>query len=135
MKLPDMSPEQIENMIKLLQAMLPVSENKTEKANKDKQDKEEDEDIHYNSPIKTKETKVKKIKKENLFNKMIEKNMHKQDITIDKKLNIKPPVPRNREFNMAQVVCRVCGKQENIAASLIQDRSRYKCNRCSSSPG
>jgi hypothetical protein len=132
MTLPNISPEQIESMIKLLQAMLPTSKEASETGSVD----DENEDIHHKSPIRTKETKVKKSsKKENLFNKMAEKNKHKEDIEIDKILNVKPPVPRNRHFNLVQVTCRVCGKQESVPASLVQDRSRHKCNRCCASPG
>lgn len=127
----NMSQEQIENMIKLLQSMLPSIDNTSNLNNIN----DEHNDTNLNNHIKTKETKVRKTKKENLFDKMTEKNMHKQDTLIDKKLTTKPPVPRNRNFSSIEVTCRVCSKKENMPISLVQDRSRYKCNKCSSSPG
>lgn len=81
----------------------------------------------------------RKSKKEpefiNKFLDMPEKNMHKDDAGIDKKLNVHPPVARARDFDPIQVVCRVCNKTEMIPPSLVESASRYKCNNCAKNPG
>jgi transposase-like protein len=67
---------------------------------------------------------------------MFEKNMHKEDVEIDKKLAKHPPSARSREFTPVEVTCRVCGKTEEVNPSLIYDApNRYKCNKCSRTPG
>jgi hypothetical protein len=65
---------------------------------------------------------------------MPERNMHKSDTKIDKKLNKYPPTPRNRPFKAIDVVCRICGKKESVNPKIIPESAdRYKCNKCSSS--
>lgn len=72
----------------------------------------------------------------NRFESMPERNMHKDDTRIDKILSQYSPTQRTREFNVIDVVCRVCGKKESINASLVYDAgNRYKCNKCSRVPG
>lgn len=72
----------------------------------------------------------------NRFDGMMEKNMHKEDIEIDKLLKKHPKTPRTRKANMIDVVCRVCGTKENIPSSLLTDsKDRYKCNSCSTRAG
>lgn len=71
----------------------------------------------------------------NKFLDMPEKNMHKDDADVDKKLNVHPPVARARDFDPIQVVCRVCNKTEMVAPSLVESVSRYKCNNCAKNPG
>lgn len=116
-------PEQIKQLIEALQNMLP--KNNTEENNFD------------DSKIKTKSTKLSKSNRnKNKFLDMPEKDMHKADIKIDKKLSINPPTPRSRKFSTIEVCCRSCGKKEQISPQLVPDsRDRYKCNKCSSSGG
>jgi hypothetical protein len=67
---------------------------------------------------------------------MMEKRMHMEDIEIDKKLIVQPPVPRARPFNLVTAICRVCGKKETVNPVLITDSlDRYKCNKCSGAAG
>lgn len=73
---------------------------------------------------------------ENLFLNMQEKDMHKNDVEIDKKLAPKQLTSRNRPSTMIEVRCRVCGKEESVSSQLITDGAgRYKCNNCSRGSG
>lgn len=118
------NPEQIKNLIDLLQSLLPT----------DKVD-----DQPKTSKIKTKSRKRSSSDNKiiiNEFEKMPEFRMHKDDIKIDKMLSQNPPTARMREFNLVDVVCRVCGKKESVSPSLVFDSpSRYKCNNCSTNAG
>lgn len=121
MDLNDLSqnPEQIKQLIGLLQSLLP----------------------NDNQPAKQpkKISKTRKPKKEsapvdnNKFLQMAEANMHKDDLEIDKKLAKFPPTPRSRKFTNIEVRCRSCGKTETVNPVLVHDKDRYKCNRCSAS--
>jgi hypothetical protein len=72
----------------------------------------------------------------NKFDLMMEKNLHKEDLEIDKLLSKYPPTIRSREFSPVDVKCRVCGREESINPALMNDApNRYKCNRCSKEPG
>ena len=117
-----MSPNQIKQMIAMLKQMLP------------EEDATEQQPIQKSSPIQTRDRKPRQT--ENKFESMMEKNLHKEDIEIDKKLKKYDPTPRIRAFDPLKVVCRVCGKQENINPSLLTDTvDRYKCNNCARSAG
>lgn len=118
------NPEQIKQLIAMLQQMLP-SDNNT------------DDESETESPIKTKSTRSDKTKnRKNKFLDMQEKNMHKEDIAIDKKLSITTPTPRNREFKPIDVRCRSCGRTEKVNPAIVPDSvDRYKCNRCSTTAG
>lgn len=120
----DLSPNQIKQMIELLQNMLPNSET-------------EDEEETQISAIKTKKTKLSKSKKgyKNKFLSMDEKNMHKEDLEIDKKLSVNPPVLRNRSGSTIKARCRVCGRTETVSIGTVGDVERFKCNRCAISAG
>lgn len=118
------NPEQIKALIDILSSLLP--------SNTDKND-DEDEDIASNT-IKTRKTKTKG-KKINLFDKMPEKNQHKEDSLIDKKLCVAPPTERTREFEFIELACRCCGKKEKCNPALVLDKTRYKCNKCCTSAG
>lgn len=99
--------------------------------------------------IKTPKTRAKKSttkKKNNINNKqskkstnkfltMREKDMHKADTLIDQKLKVAPLTERTRQFKPIHVQCCVCGKQEDVNPVIMQDRSRYKCNKCSATAG
>ena len=74
---------------------------------------------------------------ENLFLSMPEYTMHKNDSDIDKKLKPKEPVvKRSRKASVADVKCRVCGREETVSTQLIVDGvHRYKCNVCARGAG
>jgi hypothetical protein len=125
----NVEPEKIQAMISILQSML------TQQDNSDGLEEE-------TPPQKSKQSGKKKIsntknKKQsiNKFDSMPEMRMHKEDISVDKKLAVHPPVPRARPFELITVQCRVCGRKEEINPVLLTDYDRYKCNRCSSSAG
>lgn len=87
---------------------------------------------------KTKKKKVANSSSDhyNKFESMPERNMHKEDSQIDKMLTKYAPTERSREFSLATVTCRVCGRTETINPNLIYDAgSRYKCNKCAKNPG
>ena len=132
--------EQIKVLISLLQKMIADTDNnKTEKP--DVVPKERTTTIKTKNRKRvsdqSKETKSKNNQTStNKFESMSEFRMHKDDSLIDKKLSKIEPVARMREFDFIDVVCRVCGKKENIAPALLFDiPSRYKCNNCSTSAG
>jgi hypothetical protein len=116
------NPDQLKQLISLLQNMLPSDDTDTEEES---------------SPIKTKSSRKPKSQTQssNKFLTMPEMNMHKEDSEIDKKLSKHPPVARGREFEPITVKCRICGKEETLSPSLVESPSRYKCNKCSSSAG
>ena len=134
------NPEQIQQLISALQALLPKNTSPTP------QEESEDEDSNFDEPteqftnkaIKTKTTK-KFMKRENSSNKFLsmpERNMFKEDSKIDQLLNKHPPVERAREFSLVKATCRVCGKTEEINPALAgESTTRYKCNNCSTSAG
>ena len=131
---PDISnPEQIKQLIALLQGLLPKEDTKPkieQKIKKNKQPK-------LTNKIKTKTRKLtEEVGSYNMFLDMPERDMHKSDVEIDKKLCRHPPTKRNREYEPIKAVCRVCGKSESINPAILPDSSdRYKCNKCSSSSG
>lgn len=102
--------------------------------------------LEDDSPVETKskstrkkrttpKTKTKKTERENKFLSMKEKDMHKSDVEIDRKLNVSPPTERTRQFKPIVVQCRVCGKKETINPAYVDSVERYKCNKCSTSAG
>ena len=119
-----LSPNQIKQMISMLQQMLPQSEDSDKPS---EQPKEE-------SVIKTVNRKPKQT--ENKFDQMMEAHLHKEDIEVDKKLRKYDPTPRIRKFDPIKVTCRVCGKSEEVNPVVLTDsKERYKCNNCSRSAG
>lgn len=125
----------IKKLIALLQVLADASEDEPE------QDESEEKPKKVARSKKSTVTKTtgRKDKKEskfvNKFLDMPEKDMHKDDANVDKKLNVHPPVARSRDFDPVQVVCRVCNKTEMIPPSLVESVSRYKCNNCAKNPG
>ena len=102
----------------------------------DNDDSEEEESRPVAKKRKTSSpTKPKKKKTTNKFNSMSEFNMCKEDIEIDKKIRKPPPSARNRPFDFIKVQCRVCGKSEKVAPSLVETIERYKCNKCATGAG
>jgi hypothetical protein len=136
----NLDPQQIQQMILLLQAMLPkpspdnTNTNsqetsfevaKTPKATKSSRPRKSSEGATSSKPVRP-----------NKFEDMPEINMHKEDIALDKKLSVLPPVPRARKFSKVSAICRVCGKKEEVNPALITDSiDRYKCNKCSTGAG
>ncbi len=120
------NPEQIKQLITLLESMLNNNNTDDEPVTKDE-----------HKPIKTKSRKRNKNTDTNKFLSMAEMHMHKEDIDIDKTLQKHPPTPRNRpSVNLVSVQCRVCGKKETVSSGLLFEGSnRYKCNNCSTSAG
>lgn len=119
------NPEQLKQLISVLQQLLPKSDN--ENSNSEE---------NFQNPIRTKGGKTNfSQSRPNKFENMMEKGMHKDDIEIDKKLSSHPPVARARDFQTIRVKCRVCGKEEEINPSLSSETTRYKCNNCSTSAG
>lgn len=126
--LSNLDPNQIKQLIGLLQQMLPSDTIKKSGVKKSKPKKK-------NTTI-TKSKRIVDQDRENKFLSMPELNMHKSDTSIDKKLNKFPPTPRSRNFNLIEVTCRICGKKEEISPKLAPESvDRYKCNQCSSSQG
>lgn len=126
----NLDPNQIKQMIQLLQNMLSQTNPNSEDGNI-----AETTEVKPISPIKTlnKKPRVSSINK---FDTMMESKMHKDDIEIDKKLNKYGPTPRTRSFQPIDVRCRVCGKTEQINPVLLSDsQERYKCNNCARSAG
>jgi lysyl-tRNA synthetase class I len=119
----DLTPDQIKQMITMLQNMLPNST-------------EQDAEPPINHNVIKTANKKPKASGINKFDEMAEKRMHKDDIEIDKKLSKYAPTPRTRQFKQIQVTCRVCGKTETVNPVLLYDTpDRYKCNGCSGSAG
>lgn len=140
------NPEQIKALISVLQALVgqaPSVENETEEKPRETHVAPSKpgsniktrgrQKVGGNKNIKSKKTQPEDI---NEFDKMAEFRMHKDDRAIDKKLSVAPPVARMRDFEFVDVTCRICGKKESIAPSLLFDSpSRYKCNNCSTQSG
>lgn len=127
--LANLKPEQIQQLIGLLQQMLPQQETEAPKTKRKTTKKKQ------SSVLKTKNLDVEH-ERENKFLDMPENKMHKSDSLIDKQLNRYPPTPRSRDFSYVDVVCRLCGKKEKVSPKLVPESiDRYKCNRCSSSEG
>lgn len=123
------NPEQIKQLIALLQNLLP-SENVD---NGTVEDMGPENSSHIRS--KTIGKNDKRPASENKFLRMPEMNMHKEDAVLDKQLCKHPPVARAREYEPVNVRCRVCGKIEIVNPSLIESVVRYKCNKCATSAG
>jgi hypothetical protein len=133
---PDLTnPEQIKQLITLLQGLLPKENSNVKKQNTKKT---KTKSPKLNSKIKTKTRRLKNEENDsyNKFLEMPEMNMHKSDVEIDKKLCKHPPTQRNRAYEPIKAICRVCGKTESINPAILPESSdRYKCNKCSSSSG
>ena len=128
----NLDPKQIKQMIMLLQAMLPKQQEEEEPvANETVTDNQ----LYSNPKIQTSH-KRPKPSLINKFDSMIEAKMHKEDVEIDKKLNVYGPTPRTRKYNPVPVRCRVCGKTEKVNPNLVSEGvDRYKCNACSRGAG
>lgn len=87
------------------------------------------------SAARTRNTATAKTTSTNKFDSMPERNMFRDDVAIDKKLNVQPPSPRTRSYSTIDVTCRSCGKSESLNPALVHDATRYKCNTCSQAGG
>lgn len=134
------NPEQIKKLIEALQQLLPKEDvqeapkKQKTKSTKKSQSKSRKVDEFDNPNIKTKSTRLPK-REQNKFLSMPERNMHKSDVLIDKKLCVQPPSPRTRTFEPVNVRCRSCGKSESVNPSILDSTDRYKCNKCSTMAG
>jgi hypothetical protein len=122
------NPDQIKQLISVLQQLLPKETPSEELST-------QEEEEFSNTAIKTKNSKKRPKQSVNKFLEMTEKDMHKDDTRIDKILSKHPPVMRSREFEPIEVRCRVCGNTETVNPSIVENKSRYKCNKCSTSAG
>lgn len=122
----NLSENQIKQMIDMLKNMLPEESDSVP---------EPKENTESESPIRTRGSRRPQFI-ENKFDSMAEKNLHKADIAIDKKLSKYGPTPRTRKFKTLKVKCRVCGKTEEVNPAVLTDTpERYKCNACARSAG
>jgi len=103
---------------------------------------DDEEELQYEeeSPVQTTQKKKKAVRKTkgkpNKFDTMSERNMHKSDTEIDKKLwGNNRPSDRARPSSMMSVRCRVCGTNQEVSSALVESVERYKCNKCASSSG
>jgi hypothetical protein len=132
------NPEQLKSLITLLEGLLSVTQQNTQPSKEVTKSEPEDNNEEYvlNKKIKTRGSAKRnsKDKYKNKFEKMSEFAMHKDDVDVDKALSKHPPVARMREFEMVDVVCRICGKKETVNPSMVFE-NRYKCNNCSTQAG
>ena len=131
------NPDQIKLLISVLSSLLPQdSESPSPKITK-KRSKNNKTPMVVEEPVSKIRTARGKAKGSgiNKFDTMSERNAHKEDILIDKKLSKFPPTERSRQFEYATIQCRCCGKKEKVNPVLVADRDRYKCNKCSISAG
>ena len=122
----NLSENQIKQMINMLKNMLPEESNSSPEPTKETEPE---------GPIRTRGSRRPQFI-ENKFDNMAEKNLHRADIEIDKKLNKYGPTPRTRKFKTVKVTCRVCHKTEEVNPAVLTDSpERYKCNACARSAG
>lgn len=122
--------DKIELLISLLSNMLVDDQPQETVTDTPKKIQKEPKIKQKKGPVKANGTR------DNKFLSMPERNLHKEDVQIDKMLQKVPPVSRNRKTSFLDVCCRVCGKKEKISASLLFEAiDRYKCNKCSINPG
>lgn len=93
--------------------------------------------VKTKTPKKTKKESGTRSKQQrvNYFDSMKEKELHKEDILIDKKLIKNPPTPRRDKFEPLKIRCRVCGQTEAVDPSMIDTADRFKCNKCAITAG
>jgi hypothetical protein len=99
------------------------------------QDDDDDSSTPQAKTTRKTSTRKPKPKSKNKFETMSEFNMCKEDLEFDRKVRKPPPSARNREFDYVKVQCRVCGKKDKVAPSLVESIERYKCNKCSTGAG
>ena len=122
--------EDIKTLIAILQKGL-VSDEEPPATTKNTKTRTKKSTSKKKNNINSKQSK----KSTNKFLTMREKDMHKADTLIDRKLRVAPLTERTRQFKPIHVQCCMCGKQEDVNPVIMQDRSRYKCNKCSATAG
>lgn len=125
------NPEQIKLLINLLSSLLPEDKPVKKAATKKTKNSNNNPTV---SKIKTVRGKTK-ASGNNKFDSMPERNAHKEDVEIDKKLIRYPPTERSRPVSLVSLRCRCCGKTEKVNPGLVLEADRYKCNKCSISAG
>jgi|APGre2960657404_1045060.scaffolds.fasta_scaffold00249_21 hypothetical protein len=121
------NPDQIKQIIGVLSSLLDAAQQAD--------DNKVPETKTTRSVSKIKKTKTK-IQRENKFISMPEARMHKEDPELAQKLYKQPPIARNRKNQTMKAKCRVCGREEKIQSSLLYGGiERFKCNKCSTTPG
>jgi type VI protein secretion system component VasK len=125
------NPEQIKQLISILQNLVNASTEETKTVtNTVKKTRNKKSNTTKNKQTKQSNNRANK------FLDMPERDLHKEDIEIDKRLQKLPPTPRSRRFQQLRATCRVCGKTENVSPGYITtELDRYKCNRCSGAAG
>jgi hypothetical protein len=131
-----LSPNQITQMIEMLQSMLEQNSSTDEKKTKEGVNPDGDFVVKKKKDTSKQNSFNKKKKKKfiNSFNDMSEFQMHKEDVEIDKKLQKFPVTSRSRKYVPVTAQCRICGKQEKINPAFMHE-GRYKCNNCSQGAG
>lgn len=140
-KLPQ-DPEQLQQMIDLLQTMLDAqeigddSEPGVETKGSRRKTANKKSTIKKKTTTRKRTSVAQKEKDNNRFLSMNEFNMYKENPNTAKKLYNQPPMQRRSGKNLVDVVCRTCGKREKVSSALLYNGvERYKCNKCSTSPG
>jgi hypothetical protein len=132
-----LSPNQITQMIEMLQSMLEQASSTDEVKTKEAVDTGEEFVVKKKQKDSAKQNPFSKKKKKkfvNSFDDMNEFQMHKEDVEIDKKLQKFPVTSRSRKYVPVTAQCRICGKQEKINPAFMHE-GRYKCNNCSQGAG
>jgi hypothetical protein len=134
------NPEQIKLLISVLSSLLPDATQESTKVEKPKNKRKSKKESTNTSDVASKPNiRTARGKAQgsgtNKFDNMSERNLHKEDVVIDKKLSKFPPTERTRQFEYIQVQCRCCGKKEMANPGLLLEVDRYKCNKCAISAG
>jgi hypothetical protein len=138
------NPDQIKSLIGALQALLsqvdPAPATTPPKAKTGKTDKKKPHTHNIKTKTRRRPGRNKasdhQDEESNKFEEMAEFAMHKEDREIDKALSKHPPVARMRDFELMDVVCRVCGGKDSVSPALVfEGAARYKCNNCSTQAG
>lgn len=103
----------------------------------DSDDNDEEEVKPKRKTQRSSKPRQTKKKSTNKFESMPEFGMCKEDVEIDRKIKKPPPSLRNRPFELVKVQCRVCGKKDKVAPSILESMEieRYKCNKCATGAG
>lgn len=131
------NPEQIKQMIGLLSTLLEAASGQSgNDAGTSQHTDTHSVQLDKNSNDRFSRKINKKEDRENKFLSMPEATMHKEDPEIVKKLYKQPPISRSRKNQTIKARCRVCGKEEKVQSSLLYGGvERFKCNKCSTTPG
>ena len=124
------NPEQIKQLINLLSGLLPSDSDSSDEKPKTRKR------TTRKKTVSTSKKQPKKPQRENKFTDMPESQMFKEDPALAKKLYKQPPMRRRPKKGQTQAQCRICGKKENVSPGLLFGGiERFKCNKCSATPG